>query len=223
LPKGSDKLLRKAVERGSVEEIVAAVRGGANVNARDDGGETALTYAASADLGPESAAACIRCLIGLGARVAEERPRGGLGTSVHRAAAYGYTEALKALLSADGKEALNTFDDVSRTPLICAVENVHFTEAAILLEAGADVDAHDGEKIGNTALIKAVQSRNLRMVRLLLKHGADPTIPGWMQRTALDRARDWASGYAPLELKEIFRLLEEEAKRRKLALPEKRS
>lgn len=223
MPKASDKLLRRAVERGSVEEIVAAVRRGANVNARDDGGETALTYAASANLGPESAAACIQCLIGLGARVAEERPRGGLGTSVHLAAAYGYTEALKALLSADGKVALNMFDDVSRTPLICAVENVHLTEASLLLEAGADVDAHDAEKIGNTALIKAVQSRNLVMVRLLLKHGADPTIPGWMQLTALDRARDWASGYAPPELKEIFRLLDEEVKRRKRAPPQKPS
>jgi hypothetical protein len=36
------------------------------------------------------------------ARVAEERPRGGLATSVHKAAGNGYTKALNALLLADG-------------------------------------------------------------------------------------------------------------------------
>jgi ankyrin repeat protein len=208
-----DNLLRKAVQAGSVEDIVAAVQRGADVNARDEGGETALSYATSIELGPERARECVRCLIGLGARVSEEKPEGGLGTSVHGAADHGYTEALKELLSADGKVSLNTFDDMSRTPLICAVENGHLVEASLLLESGADVNANDSEKVGNTALIHAVQNRNVAMVRLLLRHGADPTIPGWMQLSALDRARDWAAGAPAPELREIFELLDEEAKR----------
>ncbi len=207
-----DKLLRKAVQAGSVEDIVAAVQRGADVNARDEGGETALSYATWTELGPERARECVRCLIGLGARVSEERPEGGLGMSVHGAADNGYTEALKELLSADGKVSLNTFDDMSRTPLICAVENGHLVEATLLLKAGADVNANDSERIGNTALIHAVQNRNLPMVQLLVRHGADPTIPGWMQLSALDRARDWAGAPAP-ELRQIFELLDEEAKR----------
>ena len=132
--------------------------------------------------------------------------------SVHGAADNGYTEALKELLSADGKVSLNTFDDMSRTPLICAVENGHLVEATLLLKAGADVNANDSERIGNTALIHAVQNRNLPMVQLVVRHGADPTIPGWMQLSALDRARDWA-GAPALELRQIFELLDEEAKR----------
>ena len=210
-----DELLRETVQAGSVEGILDAVRRGADVNARDEGGETALSYATSIELGSERAKECVRCLIRLGARVSEEKPEGGLGTSVHRAAAHGYTEALKELLSADGKVSLNTFDDMSRTPLICAVDNGRLVEASLLLDAGADVDANDSEKIGNTALIHAVQKRNLPMVKLLVTHGADPTIPGWMQLSALDRARDWAVGSPAPALREIFELLESEAKRRK--------
>jgi len=207
-----DELLRETVQAGSVEGILDAVRRGADVNARDKGGETALSYATSIELGSERAKECVRCLIRLGARVSEEKPEGGLGTSVHRAAAHGYTEALKELLSADGKVSLNTFDDMSRTPLICAVDDGHLVEASLLLEAGADVNANESEKIGDTALIRAVQNRNLPMVQLLLRHGADPTIPGWMQMSALDRARDWADAPTP-ELREISELLDEEAKR----------
>jgi hypothetical protein len=54
------------------------------------------------------------------------------------------------------------------------------------------------------------------MVELLLKYGADPTIKGWVQLSALDRARDWnADGTAP-NLRRIFDLLDDAAKRRKL-------
>jgi len=42
-----NELLWSAVEAGSVEQIVAAVQQGANVNARHEGGETALTQATS--------------------------------------------------------------------------------------------------------------------------------------------------------------------------------
>src|SRR6266478_418569 len=212
-----DDLLRKAVQSGSVADIVAAVQRGADVNARDDGGETALTYAMGPELGPERAKECVRSLLSLGARVAEERPRGGLGTSVHQAAAYGYTEALKELLSADGSAALNTFDGISRTPLMCAVQNGHALEASLLLDAGSDPDSHDSEMAGNTALIIAVQEKNLAMVQLLLKHGADPTIPGWVNRSALDRARDWIAAPAASVLRQIFELLDAEARRRTAA------
>ena len=206
-----DEALRAAVLAGSVQDIVASVQGGAGVNARDEDGETALTLATGIELGPKRAEACVRCLLRLGARVSEEQPQGGLGTSVHLAAAHGYTGALKELLSADGKVSLNAFDDLSRTPLICAVQKGHIAEASMLLEASADVDAHDDRRIGNTALNEAVQSGNEAMVRLLLKYGADPTVPGWMQLSALDRARDWAAADSAPELLQIYELLEQKA------------
>jgi ankyrin repeat protein len=148
----------------------------------------------------------------LGARVSEERPGGGLGTSVHRAAAHGHTEALKELLGADGKTALKLFDDMGRTPLICAVQEGHLEEACLILNAGANVNARHEQTISNTALATAVQERNLSMVELLLEHGADPTIKGWMQLSALDRARDWSADDADAELRRIFDLLNNAAK-----------
>jgi len=158
-------------------------------------------------------------LLELGARVSEEKPNGGLGTSVHQAALHGYTEALKALLSADGATAFNVFDDVSRTPLICAIHSGNVEAARLLLEAGAYVDAHDVDRAGNTALIVAVQNQNLPMIQLLLRHGANPTITGWMQMSALDRARDWARAETPAQLHEIFKLLADAASRQRTKSP----
>lgn len=210
-----DDLLRKAIKLGSVEALVIAVRSGADVNARDEGGETALTYATSVEHGPEKAFECVRCLLQLGARVAEEKPAGGLGTSVHQAAANGYTDALKELLQVDGRAALNVFDDLGRTPLIWAVASGRTEETLLLLRAGADVNVRDTETNSNTALSYAVQDGNLAMVELLVRHGADPTIEGWMKLSALDRARDAASRVATPDQRQIFELLSAEAKRRK--------
>ncbi|MDQ6942506.1 MAG: ankyrin repeat domain-containing protein, partial [Candidatus Eremiobacteraeota bacterium] len=59
-----------------------------------------------------------------------------------------------------------------------------------LIDAGADVNAHDESRIGDTALLLAVQHGLFDIAKILVEHGADPTIPGWMGRTPLDHARD---------------------------------
>jgi len=56
------------------------------------------------------------------------------------------------------------------------------------------------------------QEHNPAMVELLLEHGADPTIQGWMQPSALDRAREWNAEGADPELQRVFNLLDEQAK-----------
>lgn len=66
-----------------------------------------------------------------------------------------------------------------------------------LQEAGADVNAHNAPHIGDTALRLAAENGTLEMVELLLNAGADPTIPGWMALTALDKARDRKRGEGP--------------------------
>ena len=48
------------------------------------------------------------------------------------------------------------------------------------------------------------------MAAILVEAGADPTIPGWMQSTALDRARDRKKE----EGRRVYDLLLETAKRR---------
>jgi len=210
-----ETLLREAVRACSIADIETLVQRGADVNARDEGGETALTWATGVELGAAKAEACVLYLLSLGARVSEESPAGGMGTSVHQAAEHGYAGALMALLRADGRVSLNCFDDMGRTPLICAVDNKRILEATVLLQAGADVNAHDSDKIGNSALSYAVMNDDLPMVQLLLAHGADPAAGGWMQLSAMDRARKRAlKGSAP-ESTAIVELLEKEIERRK--------
>jgi ankyrin repeat protein len=60
--------------------------------------------------------------------------------------------------------------------------------AEFLIEAGANVNANEEEKAGDTPLAAVAETCSLAMARILVEAGADPTIPGWMQLTALDRA-----------------------------------
>ena len=57
-----------------------------------------------------------------------------------------------------------------------------------LLEAGADVNANEEARIGNTPLRDVADKCSLPVARLLVDSGADPRIPGWMQLTALHKA-----------------------------------
>jgi len=83
----------------------------------------------------------------------------------------------------------NAFDDIGKTPLHYACKNENFTIAEYLLEHGADVNAHHEASVGNTPLGDVAGSCSVKMAEFLLKHGADPCIRGWMQLTALDRAK----------------------------------
>jgi ankyrin repeat protein len=79
-------------------------------------------------------------------------------------------------------------DDMERTPLHHAAEAGQCEAAAWLLARGADVNAHQEDRIGETPLSLAVRKTHPEMIELLLRNGADPDIPGWMCITARDRA-----------------------------------
>jgi hypothetical protein len=66
----------------------------------------------------------------------------------------------------------------------------HFAVVDFLLRHGAEVNAHDERAIGDTPLGEAASTCSLRMARLLVGSGADPTLRGWMQLNALDRAKE---------------------------------
>jgi ankyrin repeat protein len=138
-------------------------------------------------------------LIARGATMAGEWPNnsraspdGDRGaTALHEAAEHGDLACLRVLLAADGVAFLEHFDLIGgRTPLIVAAERGHVEAVRLLIGAGANVDTHDDLMIGDTAIKRAVEERHLEIVRILLEAGADPTIPGWMRLSALDKARD---------------------------------
>jgi ankyrin repeat protein len=78
----------------------------------------------------------------------------------------------------------------------------------MLLDAGADVDACDKAEAGDTPLAEVAGRCSPEIAELLIANGADPTIPGWMQLTALDRA---ASRERP-EGRRVFEILQEAAR-----------
>lgn len=132
---------------------------------------------------------------------------------LHRAAAAGDRAPVCELL--DQGCPVNAFDDLGRTPLHYAVRGEHFAVVDLLLRAGADVNAHEERVIGDTPLGEAAASCSLRMARRLVEAGADPTIPGWMQRSALDRAkkRKRSEGIGG-EGQAVYNLLYEAARRK---------
>ena len=107
-------------------------------------------------------------------------------TSLYDAAQDGDLGAVQELL--DRGYPVNAFNEVERTPLHYAVLGEHFAVVEYLLRKGANINAHDEPRIGNTPLGEAASTCSLQMARLLVASGADPTVRGWMQLNALDRA-----------------------------------
>jgi ankyrin repeat protein len=78
-----------------------------------------------------------------------------------------------------------------------AVEGGYAPVVALLIREGADVNAHDERVVGNTPLGEVAAACSLEMAAMLIDAGADPTIPGWMQLTALDKACQRERGDGP--------------------------
>ena len=133
--------------------------------------------------------------------------------ALHFAAGEGDLCRVKELL-AEGYP-INGFDDLSWTPLHHAAQKEHLAVVRYLIAAGADVNAHEEERIGDTVLKHVAQTCTLDLARILLDAGADPTIPGWMQLTALDKSVNRKRFEGP----DVHRLLLEAAKRRNLLWP----
>jgi len=85
---------------------------------------------------------------------------------------------------------VNAFDsDLSLTPLHYAVRGEFSKVSQYLIDNGANINAHEEEKIGETPLGDVAATCSYEMAELLVRAGANPTIPGWMQITALHRAK----------------------------------
>jgi hypothetical protein len=89
---------------------------------------------------------------------------------------------------ADGWPIEDFDDDLAETPLHKAARKGHLDIMRMLLAAGADVNRHCEDRIGETPLGLVADTCSPELASLLMHAGADPTIPGWMGLTALDRA-----------------------------------
>lgn len=160
--------------------IEILVKAGADVNAANDDGSTALTWAQSRPVAES--------LLRYGATVDAEKPDDGM-LSLHIAASEGRREVLSLLLQCpSGRAAMERFDSLERTPLACAVESGHYEAATILLDAGADANSIDTANLGRPPIYWAVNAGDTRLVTLLLAHGADPTIKVGLNESPLELA-----------------------------------
>ncbi len=107
-------------------------------------------------------------------------------------------------LIANGSD-INAFDSMGMTALHWAAKGEHLNVVAFLIKHGANVNAHHEPSIGNTALGEVAGNCSLEMARCLLDAGADPSIRGWMQLSALDRAKGRKRGDGP----QVYTLLTE--------------
>lgn len=108
---------------------------------------------------------------------------------LHDAVQHGNRDFVKQMLEAGWTKHIDYFDELSFTPLMWAAVGNNIPMVELLLSFGANVNAHEEERIGNTALREVATSGTFEMAQVLLNHGADPLIPGWMQINAIMAAQ----------------------------------
>lgn len=153
--------LEYAVRNGNEEIVRVLLSAKADVNAKDDFGQTALMM-----LSDSVTSEIVWDLINAGAKV-NTRDKDG-DTALISAAEVNNVDALKALIEAGAK--VNAANSDGETALMKAAASGLVNNARALIMAGADVNARDKE--GKTALMYAVDAEQRAVIRLLKAHGA---------------------------------------------------
>lgn len=160
-----DRQLVRAAGLADVPAMRQLIKDGAQVNAVDEWGNTALLVAArGGDL--ETA----RLLLRAGADV---DGRAGPLTPLGQAALRGHAHMVRLLLRAGARVDATGLNE--QTPLMNAVQLNRLEAAELLLKAGAGTQATN--RAGEGLLVVAVNADMPQMLDLLLRHGLDPNQP----------------------------------------------
>ncbi|WP_164273021.1 ankyrin repeat domain-containing protein [Stenotrophomonas sp. B1-1] len=187
----ADVRLHDAAARGDAAAVRAALEGGAQVEARDAQGRTALLLATH---GNRLEAA--RVLIDAGADV---NAKDAMQDSAYLYAGARGLDEILALTLAHGADLRST-NRYGGTALIPAAERGHVATVRMLLRAGVAVDHVN--RLHWTALLEAILlgdggPRHVQIVQLLLEAGADPHLADGDGVTPLAHARQ--RGYTAIE------------------------
>ncbi|MCR5221101.1 MAG: ankyrin repeat domain-containing protein [bacterium] len=166
-------------KKGTADEVRRALKHGANINAKDANGDTALMLAVA-----NSNLATVRALLAAGTDVNVQN-RDGATPLIAALLKNPNSEIIKMLLVAGAD--VNVKDQSGATPLMMAAQKSNPQVVRVLLAAGANVLAQN--KNGVTALMLAAAfNANPEVVEALLKAGANIHTKDNEGRTALDWA-----------------------------------
>ena len=163
-----DSPVADAAQRGDLDAVRRLLRDGADVNAPQGDGMTALHWAAERGDGP-----LCEVLLYAGARV-DAGTRIGHYTPLHLAARAAHPAVAEMLLEAGSDPSAATTNS-GATPLHLAAASGDPRVIEVLAAAGADVNAREAAW-GQTPLIFAAAANRVAAVEALLEAGADPAL-----------------------------------------------
>ena len=179
----ADAPVADAAERSDLEAVRELVRQGADVNAAQGDGMTALHWAANHD-----DVDMVQLLLYAGAHV-ESRTRLGGYTPLHLAASQGLEDVTAALLEGGGNPATLTRTGVQALHL--AAESGDVATVQTLLQAGANVNAPETFQ-ERTPLMFASAFGRVAVMDLLIEAdaeiGAATRVVDYVERSEVDRA-----------------------------------
>jgi hypothetical protein len=165
--------LHRAIVAGDLAKVKVVISEGADINAEDAQGATALHWAVK-----EGNKDIAGLFLGMGA--SPMAPTKACNwTPLHLAAMEGKDDVVRLLL--DKGVPLDGQGFKNRAPFHLAVLGGHAETASLLLQHGGTINVKDGE--GKTALHHAVVQRRGDLVKLLLSKGADANAPDDKGRT----------------------------------------
>lgn len=159
----SSALLQTAVTKGHGDFVELLLQKGAEIDARNRWGETALCCAVQGNY-----KVMVQLLIKAGANIEHNHVFNG-NTPLSLAAAKGYVDIATQLIKSKAKtEARNSGD---KTPLMLAAEEGHKDMVVLLLKKGCNMEATNEE--GETPLLLAVDNNHTDVVIRLLEKGCN--------------------------------------------------
>lgn len=153
--------LDHAVQNGNQEMVQFLIARGADVNASEKDGHTALMQ-----LDDDATPDLLWDLINAGAKINHQNSYGT--TALMTVASQKNSEILEELLAAGAE--VNAADEDGKTALMLAASEGLVLNVRLLVLAGAKIDARDGE--GKNALMHAIENEHRAVIRFLRSKGA---------------------------------------------------